>query len=730
MPVGITYGTVTYSGGNIVGDGSDPYELPDFTPYSGFIRITASPSTVSLEDDELTLSASEYTLDAAGVAKDAQGRSTITLVACDVPGLVPWGWTYRVQFVLDNGVVVPDKFFRVFTDQNVDLGSWASVTESLGIDVARGAAGVDGIDGAGLSDGDRGDITVSDSGTVWTVDSGAITLAKMADLAEGRVVGRGPGTGTGTPSFLTVGQTGADVLGSADAAAGKTNIGLGNVANVDQQNAANLTSGTVAPARLGSGSGGATKFLREDSTYQTITPGTGDALVANPLSQFAATTSAQLRGVLSDETGTGSAVFATSPALVTPTGIVKGDVGLGSVDNTADTAKPVSTAQQTALNLKANLADKLSVFAATTSAELAGVVSNETGSGSLVFATSPALVTPTGIVKGDVGLGNVDNTSNATERAAAATLTNKTIDGSQLVANSVVYAKLPDIAQGEFLSRSAAGTGNVSAVDNATVKADLSLNNVDNTSDATKNAASVTLTNKTLTAPVMTAPVLGTPASGVATNLTGTAAGLTAGSVTTNANLTGHVTSTGNAAILGSFTLAQLSTAVSDADVARTDSAQTFTGIQTLTSPAITTPTGIVKGDVGLGNVDNTSNATERAATATLTNKRVTKRVYSVASTATLTPEVDTYDAFTLTAQAAALNIANHSTSTPSDFEKIQIRILDNATARAITYGTNYVARAGVALPTTTVLSKYLSLGFEWNSTTSKWVLMAAGQEA
>lgn len=36
--------------------------------------------------------------------------------------------------------------------------------------------------------------------------------------------------------------------------------------------------------------------------------------------------------------------------------LVKGDVDLGNVDNTADTAKPVSTAQQTALNLKANLA--------------------------------------------------------------------------------------------------------------------------------------------------------------------------------------------------------------------------------------------------------------------------------------------------------------------------------------------------------------------------------------
>jgi hypothetical protein len=43
-----------------------------------------------------------------------------------------------------------------------------------------------------------------------------------------------------------------------------------------------------------------------------------------------------------------------------------------------------------------------------------------------------------------------------------------------------------------------------------------------------------------------------------------------------------------------------------------------------LTSPVINTPTGIVKGDVGLGNVDNTSNATERAATATLTNKTLT----------------------------------------------------------------------------------------------------------
>lgn len=66
------------------------------------------------------------------------------------------------------------------------------------------------------------------------------------------------------------------------------------------------------------------------------------------------------------------------------------------------------------------------------------------------------------------------------------------------------------------------------------------------------------------TYPTLVTPALGTPASGVMTNVTGTASGLTAGNVTTNANLTGHVTSTGNAAVLGSFTLAQLNTAISD----------------------------------------------------------------------------------------------------------------------------------------------------------------------
>lgn len=51
-----------------------------------------------------------------------------------------------------------------------------------------------------------------------------------------------------------------------------------------------------------------------------------------------------------------------------------------------------------------------------------------------------------------------------------------------------------------------------------------------------------------------------------------------------------------------------------------TDSTQTLTN-KTLNSPVINTPTGIVKSDVGLSNVDNTSDATKNSTTATLTNK-------------------------------------------------------------------------------------------------------------
>lgn len=141
-------------------------------------------------------------------------------------------------------------------------------------------------------------------------------------------------------------------------------------------------------------------------------------------------------------------------------------------------------------------------------------LTTKTGSGAVVLGTSPNITTPTGIVKGDVGLGNVDNTSDTTKNAAAVTLTNKTID---TVGGNVLKI---------------AGT----------------------TLSAVNGTGSVVLSNApTLAAPTFVTPALGTPSSGIATNLTGTAAGLTAGSVTTNANLTGPITSVGNATTIASL---------------------------------------------------------------------------------------------------------------------------------------------------------------------------------
>ena len=83
-----------------------------------------------------------------------------------------------------------------------------------------------------------------------------------------------------------------------------------------------LTAGQVATTTIETTgfikTGGlSTQFLKADGTVDSTVYGVGNALTSNPLSQFAATTSAQLAGVISDETGTGALVFGTSPTFTT-----------------------------------------------------------------------------------------------------------------------------------------------------------------------------------------------------------------------------------------------------------------------------------------------------------------------------------------------------------------------------------------------------------------------------
>lgn len=102
--------------------------------------------------------------------------------------------------------------------------------------------------------------------------------------------------------------------------------------------------------------------------------------------------------------------------------------------------------------------------------------------------------------------------------------------------------------------------------------------------------------------------------------------------------------------------------------------------------------------------------------------------VQSVVSSANVTPTFEN-DLVKITAQAAALNLVNPSGGTATEGWGIAIRIKDNGTARAITYGTQYRA-IGVTLPTTTVISKTLYLGCVWNATDTKLDVVSVGQEA
>jgi hypothetical protein len=105
-------------------------------------------------------------------------------------------------------------------------------------------------------------------------------------------------------------------------------------------------------------------------------------------------------------------------------------------------------------------------------------------------------------------------------------------------------------------------------------------------------------------------------------------------------------------------------------------------------------------------------------------------RVQSVTNSATITPNADADDAVDITAISQAFTIAN-PTGTPVNKQKLIIEIKDNGTARAITFGSAYVA-GGVSLPTTTVSSKILVLGFIYSTANSlnKWRLVSSAQEA
>jgi peptidoglycan/xylan/chitin deacetylase (PgdA/CDA1 family) len=112
--------------------------------------------------------------------------------------------------------------------------------------------------------------------------------------------------------------------------------------------------------------------------------------------------------------------------------------------------------------------------------------------------------------------------------------------------------------------------------------------------------------------------------------------------------------------------------------------------------------------------------------TQTLTNKRITPRVGTTTSSATPTINTDIYDQYNITALAAAItSMTTNLSGTPTDGQKLTIRIKDNGTARAITWGASFVSSGVATLLATTVVNKTHMVGLIYDSAAAKWVCVA-----
>jgi hypothetical protein len=132
-----------------------------------------------------------------------------------------------------------------------------------------------------------------------------------------------------------------------------SSVGLGNVTNDTQAKASvypntapgngQIPIGNGASYTIGSITAGANITITPGAGTLIISAaggGSGDALVANPLSQFASTTSAQFKGVISDENGTGQVLFADGTIVIGTGDTLTVPAGGGTLGTNAFTSTP------------------------------------------------------------------------------------------------------------------------------------------------------------------------------------------------------------------------------------------------------------------------------------------------------------------------------------------------------------------------------------------------------